>query len=98
MKSYIDIVNTFKKICEQHQQVKTFTTGDIFEADLETQDVFTKVHLIETSASINKTTFTFTFDLLVMDLVDADGSDQDFALNLTFLILAEQNLDFTTGN
>ena len=46
MKSYIDIVNTFKKICEQHQQVKTFTTGDIFEADLETQDVFTKVHLI----------------------------------------------------
>ena len=98
MKSYIDIVNTFKKICEQHQQVTTFTTGDIFEADLETQDVFTKVHLIETGASINKTTFTFTFDLLVMDLVNADGEDAEFTLNRTFLILADIYREFRTGS
>tara|TARA_R110002050_G_scaffold13309_3_gene42357 strand:+ start:353 stop:811 length:459 start_codon:yes stop_codon:yes gene_type:complete len=98
MKSYIDIVNTFKKICEQHQQVRTFTTGDIFEADLETQDVFTKVHLIETGASINKTTFTFTFDLLVMDLVNADGEDAEFTLNRTFLILADIYREFRTGS
>ncbi len=98
MKSYIDIVNTFKKICEQHQQVRTFTTGDIFEADLETQDVFTKVHLIETGASINKTTFTFTFDLLVMDLVNADGEDNELTLNRTFLILADIYREFRTGS
>ena len=60
MKSYIDIVNTFKKICNQHRQVRTFTTGDIFEADLETQDVFTKVHLIETGASESLSCEPFT--------------------------------------
>lgn len=98
MKSFLDIVNTFKKVCEQHDQVQTFTTGDIFEADLETQDVFTKVHLIETGASIDKTTFTFTFDLLVMDLVNADGSDVEFTLNRTFLILSDIFREFRTGS
>tara|TARA_R110001632_G_scaffold89380_1_gene192708 strand:+ start:78 stop:536 length:459 start_codon:yes stop_codon:yes gene_type:complete len=98
MKSFLDIVNTFKKVCEQHDQVRTFTTGDIFEADLETQDVFTKVHLIETGASIDKTTFTFTFDLLVMDLVNADGSDVEFTLNRTFLILSDIFREFRTGS
>ena len=98
MKSFLDIVNTFKKVCEQHEQVRTFTTGDIFEADLETQDVFTKVHLIETGASIDKTTFTFTFDLLVMDLVNADGSDVEFTLNRTFLILSDIFREFRTGS
>jgi len=98
MKSYIDIVNTFKKICNQHRQIRTFTTGDIFEADLETQDVFTKAHLIETGASINKTTFTFTFDLFVMDLVNADGEDAEFTLNRTFLILADIYREFRTGS
>lgn len=98
MKSFLDIVNTFKKVCEQHNQVRTFTTGDIFEADLETQDVFTKVHLIETGASIDKTTFTFTFDLLVMDLVNADGSDVEFTLNRTFLILSDIFREFRTGS
>ena len=60
MKSYIDIVNTFKKICNQHRQVRTFTTGDIFEADLETQDVFTKVHRFENLLSGWKGTFNIT--------------------------------------
>jgi hypothetical protein len=98
MKSYKDIVDTFRTICDQHEKITTFTTGDIFEADLESTDVFTKAHLVETSATINKATFTFTFDLLIMDLVDVDDSDIEYRLNETFLILADIFREFRTGS
>ena len=97
MNSYIDVVDTFRKICEDHELIKTFTNGDIFEADLENVNVFKKAHLIETSASINKTFFSFTFDLLVMDLVNIDDSDQDTVMNDTFLILADILREFRNG-
>lgn len=97
MNSYIDVVDTFRKICEDHAMIKTFTNGDIFEADLENVNVFTKAHLIETSASINKTSFSFTFDLLVMNLVNIDDSDQDTVMNETFLILADVLREFRNG-
>lgn len=98
MRSYKDIVDTFREICNQHDQITTFTTGDIFEADLETTDVFTKAHLVETGAVINKSSFTFTFDLLIMDLVDIDDSDIEYRLNETFLILSDIFREFRTGS
>ena len=97
MNSYIDVVDTFKQICEEHALIKTFSNGDIFEADLENVNVFKKAHLIETSAAINKTSFSFTFDLLVMDLVNIDDSDQDTVMNDTFLILADILREFRNG-
>ena len=97
MNSYIDVVDTFRKICEQHFLIKTFTNGDIFEADLEDASVFTKAHLIETAGTINKTSFSFSFDLLVMDLVNVDDSDLDTVMNETFLILSDILREFRNG-
>jgi len=97
MNSYIDVVDTFRKICEDHLLIKTFSNGDIFEADLENTNVFTKAHLIETSATISKSSFSFTFDLLVMNLVNIDDSDMDTVMNETFLILSDVLREFRTG-
>lgn len=97
MNSYIDVVDTFRKICNDHDLVKTFTNGDIFEADLENTNVFTKAHLIETGAAINKTSFSFTFDLLIMDLVNIDDNDTDTVMNETFLILSDVLREFRNG-
>jgi len=97
MNSYIDVVDTFKKICNDHDLVRTFSNGDIFEADLENTNVFTKAHLIETGATINKTSFSFTFDLLIMDLVNIDDNDTDTVMNETFLILSDVLREFRNG-
>ena len=97
MKSFKSIVEQFEKICNAHKQVNSFTFGDIFEVDLSNEVDFAKAHLIEQPATINNRDFVFTFDLLVMDLVAADGSNETDVLNNTFLIMADIYREFKNG-
>jgi hypothetical protein len=97
MKTFKSIVNQFELICDAHKQLNSFTFGDIFEVDLSNEMDFTKAHLIEQTATINNRDFTFTFDLLVMDLVAADGSNETDVLSETFLILSDIYREFKNG-
>ena len=94
MKTFKAIVDQFKDICEAHKQLNSFTNGDIFEVDLSNEMDFAKAHLVEQSATINNRDFVFTFDLLVMDLVSADGSNETDVLSDTFLILSDVYREF----
>tara|TARA_R110002020_G_scaffold115102_5_gene264741 strand:- start:4556 stop:5011 length:456 start_codon:yes stop_codon:yes gene_type:complete len=98
MKTFKTIIDRFKVVCDNHKQLNSFTSGDIFEVDLSNEMNFAKAHLIEQSATIEKNRFVFTFDLLVMDLVSADGSNETDVLNDTFLILADIYREFKNGN
>jgi len=97
MKTFKAIVDQFKDICEAHKQLNSFTNGDIFEVDLSNEMDFAKAHLVEQSATINNRDFVFTFDLLVMDLVSADGSNETDVLSDTFLILSDVYREFKNG-
>ena len=97
MKTFKAVVDQFEAICNAHKQLHSFTFGDIFEADLSNQMDFAKAHLIEQPATINARDFVFTFDLLVMDLVAADGSNEPDVLNDTFLILSDIYREFKSG-
>lgn len=97
MKSFKTIVEQFEKTCNAHKQLNSFTFGDIFEVDLSNTVDFAKAHLIEQPATINNRDFIFTFDLLVMDLVAADGSNETDVLNNTFLIMADIYREFKNG-
>ena len=97
MKTFKAVVDQFEAICNAHKQLNSFTFGDIFEADLSNQMDFAKAHLIEQPATINSRDFVFTFDLLVMDLVAADGSNEPDVLNDTFLILSDIYREFKSG-
>ena len=97
MKTYKAIVEQFKDICNAHKQLNSFTNGDIFEVDLSNEMDFAKAHLVEQSATINNRDFVFTFDLLVMDLVSADGSNETDVLSTTFLILSDVYREFKNG-
>jgi hypothetical protein len=97
MKTFKAVVGQFEAICDEHKQLNSFTFGDIFEVDLSNEMDFAKAHLIEQPATINNRDFVFTFDLLVMDLVAADGSNETDVLNDTFLILADVYREFKTG-
>jgi len=97
MKTFSAIAKQFEDICNAHKQINTFSKGDIFEADLENKMVFTKAHLTEQGATINERDFVFTFDLIVMDLVDADGANEYDVLNDTFLIISDVYREFKNG-
>lgn len=97
MKTFKAIVDQFEDICEAHKQLNSFTNGDIFEVDLSNKMDFAKAHLVEQSATINNRDFVFTFDLLVMDLVSADGSNETDVLSNTFLILSDIYREFKNG-
>jgi hypothetical protein len=97
MKTFKSVVEQFEAICVAHKQLNSFTFGDIFEVDLSNEMNFAKAHLIEQPAAINNRDFVFTFDLLVMDLVAADGSNQTDVLNDTFLILSDVYREFKNG-
>ena len=98
MKTFKGVVEQFEGICVAHKQLNSFTFGDIFEVDLSNEMDFAKAHLIEQPATINNRDFVFTFDLLVMDLVAADGSNETDVLNNTFLIVADIYREFKNGN
>jgi hypothetical protein len=97
MKTFKAVVDQFEAICNAHKQLNSFTFGDIFDVDLSNEMDFAKAHLVEQPATINARDFVFTFDLLVMDLVAADGSNEPDVLNDTFLILADIYREFKTG-
>lgn len=97
MKTFKAVVDQFETICNAHKQLNSFTFGDIFDVDLSNTMDFAKAHLIEQPATINARDFVFTFDLLVMDLVAADGSNETDVLNDTFLILADVYREFKSG-
>eukprot|EP01046_Picozoa_sp_COSAG06_P025090 COSAG06_NODE_2086_length_7632_cov_22.212133_17_plen_159_part_00 len=78
--TYNQILAVWKQIADNHQQVKTFTHGDIFEVDANTV-VFPQVHLITEQASISKHELTYSFKLIAMDLVEPDESNEDEVLS-----------------
>jgi len=98
MKTFKSVVDQFRAICEAHKQLNSFSFGDIFEVDLTNEMNFAKAHLIEQPATINNRDFVFTFDLLVMDLVAADGSNETDVLNDTFLIVSDIYREIKSGN
>ena len=97
MKTFKAVVDQFEAICNAHKQLHSFTFGDIHEVDLSNHMDFAKAHLQEQPAVINPKDFTFTFNLLVMDLVAADGSNERDVLNDTFLILSDIYREFKSG-
>lgn len=78
--TYNQILDMWRKLGNNHLQVKTFTVGDIFEVDANTV-VFPQVHLITEQASMTPHQITYNFKLIAMDLVEPDESNEDEVLS-----------------
>ena len=82
-KTYGNVINTLKCIGEQHLEIKTTTTGDIWDIDLEKNTMFPLYHINPMTVDIGLQTKTFNFQLFVMDIVDADGGNEQYVLSDT---------------
>jgi hypothetical protein len=80
-KTYNNLINTLKELGEQHQQISTTTTGDIFSIDLEKNTKYPLMHLNCTSVTAASFGLTYNFQIFVMDLVEPDDANEQDVYN-----------------
>ncbi|QDP55507.1 MAG: hypothetical protein Unbinned176contig1000_44 [Prokaryotic dsDNA virus sp.] len=88
-KTYKNVLETLKCLGDKHKQIKTTTTGDIFDIDLNDANLFPLYHINPISAEINLQQKIFNFQIFVMDIVDADNNNEDYVQSDTFQIVSD---------
>ena len=88
-KTYNNVINTLKCLGDQHLEIKSTTTGDITDIDLEKNTLFPLYHINPVSVDVSMSQKTFNFQLFVMDIVDADGDAEQTVLSDTLQIITD---------
>lgn len=68
-KTYNNVINTLKNIGDQHQQIETVTTGDIFDINLEKMEKFALMHINPVNVTTGDFGLTYNFQIFICDLV-----------------------------
>ena len=71
-KTYNNIVDTLKELGEQHDQITTTTTGDIWQINIDKMEKFPLMHINPVNVSTGQSTLTYNFQIFIMDLVSED--------------------------
>ena len=79
-KTYNNVINTLKNIGDQHHQIATITTGDIFDINLEKMEKFALMHINPVNVVAGEFGLTYNFQIFIMDLVSekADWTEANF--------------------
>ena len=68
-KTYNNAIDTLKSLGEQHEQIATTTTGDIWKIDLAKNTLFPLFHINPVNVETGQSSLTYNFQLFVMDSV-----------------------------
>ena len=67
-KTFNNTIDTLKELGEQHYQIKTTTTGDIYKIDMD-NTLFPLFHINPVNVTTGQSSLTYNFQLFVMDAV-----------------------------
>ena len=67
-KTYNNAIDTLKSLGEQHKQITTTTTGDIYKIDMD-NTLFPLFHINPVNVTTGQSSLTYNFQLFVMDAV-----------------------------
>ena len=67
MITYKAIIQYFDVMCERHQQINSFTYGELSLFDLEKFTKYPALHLTPTGTAIDDQTITYGFDVVMFD-------------------------------
>ena len=67
-KTFNNAIDTLKSLGEQHEQIKTTTTGDIWRIDMD-NTLFPLFHINPVNVETGLSSLTYNFQLFVMDAV-----------------------------
>ena len=88
-KSYNNVIDTIACVGEQHKNIQTVTTGDIWEIDLERTSIYPLFHISPVSVNVSQSQKTFNFQLFVMDLVEPNESNEQEVMSDTLEIMTD---------
>ena len=80
-KTYFNVIETLKNLGEEHQQISTTTTGDIFSIDLEKNTKYPLMHINPVNVTTGRVGLTYNFQIFVMDLVDPGKENEQDVYN-----------------
>lgn len=87
--SYNNIVDTLKCVSLSHGMVNNVSSGDIDTIDTSADAVYPLVHIVPTNVTAGVQQITFNFNVLAMDLVKKDRSNEQQVLSDTLQILVD---------
>ena len=80
-KTYNNVIDTLKNLGEEHQQISTTTTGDIYDIDLEKNTKYPLMHINPVNVTTTRTELIYNFQIFIMDLVDDDNANEQDVYN-----------------
>ena len=80
-KSYNNVIDTLSCVGEQHLNIQSVTSGDLWTLDLSKMTIFPLFHINPVNVTVGMNTRTFNFQLFVMDLVEPDESNEQEVLS-----------------
>ena len=80
-KSYNNVLDTLKCVGEQHLNIHSVTSGDIWEIDLEKNTLYPLFHINPVNVTVGQNIRSFNFQLFIMDLVEPDESNEQEVLS-----------------
>tara|TARA_Y100001938_G_C7880587_1_gene324801 strand:- start:72 stop:569 length:498 start_codon:yes stop_codon:yes gene_type:complete len=94
------LYNLFRHIGAKHLLIQTTTVGDIFEVDL-VKTTYPLLHVATNTATYSSGQLEYTFQLIVMDLVSKDESNEEEVLSDMLQVIGDVlsvlfNSDFDT--
>ena len=75
--SYFKMIETLRDALLEDVNIKTVTTGDITEVDLDKQTIFPLAHIIVGDANFNETVVSFDISILLMDIVHSNDQKEE---------------------
>ena len=75
-KTYNNLIDTLKRLGENHQQKSTTTVGDIYDIDLEKNTKYPLMHINPINVTTTRTELIYNFQIFVMDLVEPDNANE----------------------
>lgn len=94
---YFKIIDKLKTHFDNDALVNTVTQGNLFDIDINKQDIYPLVHIIVNNASLESNVVRYNISILAMDIVDItkdetiskfDGNDNElYVLNTQLQVL-----------
>ena len=91
-KTFNNVIQTLARLGEYHEQIETVSVGDIYDVNLEKNELFPLLHINYVNVITGDAELVYNFQIFIMDLVsEKDNWETYNALGLTKLIDLKNN-------
>ena len=91
-KTFNNVIETLARLGEYHEQIETVSVGDIFDVNLEKNELFPLLHINYVNVTTGDAELVYNFQIFIMDLVSEKDNWQTYnAKGLTKLIDNKNN-------